>query len=133
MSEALTDGVRVGVESRYLPHQSAPELNRFVFAYTVTIANEGDETVQLKTRHWVITDGKGKIEEVKGEGVVGEQPVLRPKESFRYTSGCILETTWGVMNGTYQMFRDDGSQFDAEISPFLLKTPFAMPGGDAMN
>ena len=133
MSEAVTKGVRVSVDSRYLPHQSVPANNRFVFAYTVTIENEGAETVKLERRHWIITDGNGKVEEVRGEGVVGEKPVLKPRQSFKYTSGCILETTWGTMNGTYQMHREDGSTFDAEISPFLLKTPFASPGGDVLH
>ena len=133
MSEAVTEGVRVKVESRYLPHQSTPASNRFVFAYTVTIANEGDQVVKLESRHWVITDGRGKVEEVRGEGVVGEKPVLKPRQSFKYTSGCILETTWGTMNGTYQMHREDGSAFDAVISPFMLKAPFASPGGDVMH
>ena len=133
MSEAITQGIRVKVESRYLPHQSAPAANRFVFSYTVTISNEGSETVQLRTRHWIITDGHGKIEEVRGDGVIGEQPILGPRQSFQYTSGCILETTWGTMSGAYAMHKDDGSQFEAEISPFLLKAPFAFPGGDVLN
>lgn len=133
MSEAVTEGVRVRVESRYLPHQSTPANNRFVFAYTVTIANEGEQTVKLESRHWVITDGREKVEEVRGEGVVGEKPVLKPRQSFKYTSGCILETTFGTMRGTYQMRRDDGSTFEAVISPFLLKTPFATLGGDVLH
>ncbi|MEL6184905.1 MAG: Co2+/Mg2+ efflux protein ApaG [Myxococcota bacterium] len=133
MSEALTEGVRVKVESRYLPHQSTPANNRFTFAYTVTITNEGDTTVQLESRHWIITDGREKVEEVRGEGVVGEKPVLRPSQSFKYTSGCRLETTFGTMRGTYQMKRDDGSRFDVMISPFMLKTPFATLGGDVLH
>lgn len=133
MSEAVTQGVRVKVESRYLPHQSVPATNRFVFAYTVTIRNESSAPVKLESRHWVITHGNGKVEEVRGEGVVGEKPMLRPNQSFKYTSGCVLETTWGTMNGTYQMHREDGSSFDAEISPFMLKAPFASPGGDVLH
>jgi ApaG protein len=96
----------------------------------VTIANEGREIVKLKTRHWIITDALGHTEEVKGEGVVGEQPELEPNQAFQYTSGCILKTPWGTMNGTYQMYRKDGSYFDAEIAPFLLATPTASPGGE---
>ncbi len=133
MSEAVTQGVRVRVESRYLSHQSSPASNRFVFAYTVTIANESRHTVQLESRHWVITDGRGKVEEVQGEGVVGEKPVLRPRQSFKYSSRCILETTWGTMHGSYQMHREDGGAFDAAISPFLLRAPFASVGGDVLH
>jgi ApaG protein len=129
VSVALTKGIRVSVETMYLPEQSDPPSNRYVFAYIVTIANEGQETVKLKTRHWIITDASGHIEEVKGEGVVGEQPELEPNQAFQYTSGCILKTPWGTMNGTYQMYRKDGSYFDAEIAPFLLATPTASPGG----
>lgn len=123
MSRATTNGVTVEVEPRYLPEESSPANRQFVFAYTVTIANEGSETVQLRTRHWIITDGDGKVEEVKGPGVVGAQPVLRPGQAFRYTSGCVLTTSRGTMHGTYQMFRQDGSMFDAEIAPFLLVAP----------
>ena len=133
MSEAVTAGVRVKVESRYLPHQSTPANNRFVFAYTVTITNEGEDTVKLESRHWIITDGREKVEEVRGEGVVGEKPVLRPGQSFKYTSGCILETTFGTMKGTYQMRRENGTSFDAEISAFMLMTPFASLGGDVLH
>lgn len=130
MSNAVTNGIRVQVASAYLPEQSTPQKGRYVFRYTVTIANEGEETVQLRTRHWVITDGTNHVEEVRGEGVVGEKPVLAPQQSFQYTSGCILKTAWGTMNGTYQMFRDDGSSFDAEIAPFLLASPAVAPQGE---
>lgn len=129
VSVALTRGIRVSVEARYLLEQSDPPSRRFVFAYTVTVANEGRERVQLRTRHWIITDASGHVEEVRGDGVVGEKPVLQPNQSFRYTSGCVLKTPWGTMNGTYQMFRDDGTWFDAEIAPFLLATPTAKPAG----
>ena len=125
MSKATTNGVTVEVESRYLADESSPTTYQFVFAYTVTISNEGGETVQLRTRHWIITDGDGKVEEVKGPGVVGAQPVLQPGQAFRYTSGCVLETPQGTMHGTYRMQRDDGTSFDAEISPFVLATPSA--------
>ena len=103
MSNAITNGIRVTVSSNYIPAQSAPKARRYVFAYTVRIANEGTESAQLKSRHWIITDGNGKVEQVKGPGVVGEQPMLRPGEHFEYTSGCVLETPRGSMEGTYQM------------------------------
>lgn len=125
MSTAQTKGIRVEVESRYLAEESSPPNDHYVFAYTVTIANVGEEVVQLKTRHWVITDGRGQVEEVRGPGVVGAQPVLRPGQAFRYTSGCVLKTPRGTMHGSYQMQRDDGTWFDAEISPFVLATPGA--------
>jgi ApaG protein len=129
MSVAVTRGVRVSVEARYLPQQSAPRNQRFVFAYTVTVSNEGEDAVQLRTRHWVITDGNNQVEEVRGEGVVGEKPILEPNQSFQYTSGCVLKTPWGTMNGTYQMHRRDGSWFDAQIAPFLLAAPAVVPQG----
>src|SRR5437867_184431 len=103
MSSVVTRGIRVSVESQYVAEQSAPTAGHFVFAYHVTIANEGDHTVQLETRHWIITDGEGKVQEVRGEGVVGKQPVLRPGQAFEYTSGCVLPTPCGSMRGTYQM------------------------------
>jgi ApaG protein len=122
-SIALTHGVRVTVRSQYLEHQSDPAAGRFVFAYTVKIANEGDRTVQLKTRHWVITHADGEVREVRGEGVVGEQPILAPGQEYEYTSGAVLKTTWGTMHGSYQMARDGGGSFDVEIAPFLLASP----------
>lgn len=122
-STAVTDGIRVTVTSRYLPEQSVPREHRYVWAYTVRIHNEGAEAAKLLTRHWIITDGRGKVEEVKGPGVVGEQPHLAPGASFQYTSGCILETPRGTMHGTYQMVRDDGRGFDADIAPFTLGMP----------
>ena len=125
-SSATTDGVRVQVRSQYLEDQSQPSLRRFVFAYEITISNEGSEVVQLRSRHWVITDGMGEVQEVKGPGVVGEQPVLSPGESFRYTSGAILPTARGTMRGTYQMHRADGAAFNAEIAEFLLERPFSL-------
>lgn len=129
MSVAVTQGIRVSVDTRYLPQRSSPAQGRFVFAYTVTITNEGAELVQLRTRHWIITDANNQVEEVKGEGVVGEKPMLEPKQSFSYTSGCVLKTAWGMMNGTYQMYRRDGSMFNAVIAPFLLATPNSAPTG----
>ena len=125
-SSATTEGIRVTVKSQYLPDQSVPQTKRYVFAYTVTIANDGAEPAQLRTRHWIITDGTGKVEEVKGPGVVGQTPYLRPGEQFEYTSGCILQTTRGQMHGTYQMVRPDGRMFDAVIAPFLLALPHSL-------
>jgi ApaG protein len=125
-STAITEGIRVNVKSVYVTEQSAPRNQRYVFAYTVRIANEGTEPAQLLTRHWIITDGAGKVEEVKGPGVVGHQPYLRPGEHFEYTSGCVLQTPRGEMKGTYQMHRPDGRQFDAVIAPFLLLLPYSL-------
>lgn len=113
------------MESEYLPHRSSPEERRYVFAYTVIITNDSHVRVQLRSRHWIITDGRGRIEEVRGPGVVGEQPLLEPGESFEYTSGCVLETPQGTMHGSYNMVRDDGTSFEAKISPFVLATPSA--------
>lgn len=124
VSSAITNGIRVSVTSVYVPAQSSPIEKRYVFAYTVRIGNEGAQVAQLRSRHWIITDAKGKVEEVRGPGVVGKQPVLRPGEHFEYTSGCILETPRGTMRGTYQMHASDGGQFDAEIAPFALSMPF---------
>jgi ApaG protein len=122
-STALTDGIRVRVQSMYLPDQSSPNDDRYVFAYTITISNESTFTAQLRTRHWIITDGRGGIEEVRGDGVVGEQPRLSPGQSFQYTSGCVLTTPVGTMHGTYRFWRDDGTYFDAQIAPFSLASP----------
>jgi ApaG protein len=125
VSTAVTQGIRVTVRTEYLAHRSSPDDRRFVFTYTVKISNEGGQRVRLRSRHWIITDGRGRIEEVRGPGVVGEEPLLDPGESFQYTSGCVLETPQGTMHGSYRMQRDDGSSFDAEISPFVLATPGA--------
>lgn len=125
-SEAVTHGVRVRVVSQYSAERSQPSSNQWFFLYTVTIANEGSETVQLLTRHWVITDGSGRIEEVRGPGVVGKQPTLQPGESFEYTSGCPLPTPFGVMEGTYQMITESGERFDAKIAPFTLSEPYTV-------
>jgi ApaG protein len=126
MSRALTNGILITVKSAYMPERSTPTMRRFAFAYTVTIANEGTETAQLLRRHWIITDGEGKIEEVEGEGVVGEQPVLGPGESFEYTSWCQLETPSGSMHGSYYMVNTEGGAFDAEIAPFRLGMPYSL-------
>jgi ApaG protein len=122
-SMAITDGIRVRVQSQYLPDQSSPKDDRFVFAYTITISNESGRTAQLRTRHWVITDARGVIEEVRGDGVVGEQPTLKPGQSFQYTSGCVLTTPIGTMQGSYRFWRDDGTFFDAQIAAFSLASP----------
>lgn len=126
MSQALTNGILVTVKSAYLPERSAPTLRRFAFAYTVSISNQGRETAQLKSRHWFITDGEGDVQEVQGEGVVGEQPVLAPGESFEYTSWCVLPTPSGSMRGTYQMVTEGGDLFDAEIATFRLGMPHSL-------
>ena len=126
MSNAVTEGIRISVKTQYIPQQSAPKSKRYVFAYTIRIVNEGATTAQLKSRHWVITDGVGKIEEVRGPGVIGQQPVLRPGEHFEYTSGCVLETPRGTMHGTYQMVRPDGLKFDATIAAFDLALPYTL-------
>ena len=121
VSVAVTQGVRITVKSRFLPEQSSA--GRWAFAYTVRIENIGSITAQLRSRHWIITDGNGKREEVKGDGVVGNQPILRPGEKFDYTSGAVLQTPHGSMQGTYRMVTEDGRQFDAEIAPFPLTQP----------
>jgi ApaG protein len=126
ISEAVTQGVRVRVESEYAPDRSKPSKNQWFFLYTVTITNEGPEVVQLLTRHWVITDGTGHVEEVRGPGVVGKQPTLNPGERFEYTSGCPLATPFGVMDGTYQMVTQSGERFDAKIAPFTLSEPYTV-------
>jgi len=126
MFTAITEGVRVTVESSYLPEHSAPEDDRYAFAYFITISNEGATRVQLKRRHWIITDGNGKVEEVEGPGVVGEQPVLDPGDSHRYTSGAVLATPVGTMEGTYEMHESGGRVFRAEIPRFSLRMPGVM-------
>ena len=115
--------ISVKVDPFYIEDQSAPEENRYVFAYTVNIQNTGTVAAKLVARHWIITDANGKIQEVRGQGVVGEQPYLRPGEGFQYTSGAVLDTAVGTMHGTYQMVGEDGSQFDAEIPIFTLSVP----------
>jgi ApaG protein len=115
--------IDVQVQSRFLPEQSQPEDGRFVFAYTIRIHNSGEVPARLISRHWLITDDNGHVQEVRGEGVVGEQPWLRPGEEFEYTSGAVLETALGTMQGSYQMLADDGTHFDASIAPFTLSVP----------
>ncbi|HXQ21153.1 MAG TPA: Co2+/Mg2+ efflux protein ApaG [Candidatus Acidoferrales bacterium] len=125
-SEATTKGIRIRVQSRYIPERSEPEQSQWLFAYHVQIINEGAETAQLVSRHWIITDANGKIEEVKGPGVIGKQPVLQPGDAFEYTSFCPLPTSFGTMHGTYQMVTPGGTRFDAEIAPFSLAEPHAI-------
>jgi ApaG protein len=126
MSDAVTSSIRVEVLSRHSPENSRPQQGEWVFEYTVRITNQGSETVQLLSRHWIITDAAEHIEEVKGQGVVGEQPVLAPGESFKYSSWCPLKTPMGKMQGTYQMTRAGGSHFDIEIAPFALKAAYTV-------
>lgn len=118
--------IEVSVRSDYLPDQSHPGDGQYVFAYTVTIRNDGQEAARLLNRHWIIADANGKVQEVRGEGVVGEQPHLKPGESFRYTSGTVLGTPVGSMHGSYEMLADDGTRFDASIHPFSLATPTSL-------
>ena len=132
-SSAVTQGIRVRVQSHYLPEQSSPPDERYVFAYTITISNESTFTAQLRTRHWIITDGRGEVEEVKGEGVVGEQPRLSPGQSFQYTSGCVLTTAIGTMQGSYRFWRDDGTYFDAQIAAFSLALPITNERNEEAN
>ena len=113
----------MNVACEYLDEQSSPDDERYVFAYTVTIRNTGAVAAKLISRHWVITDGHGEVQEVRGDGVVGEQPHLSPGEAFRYTSGAVIETPVGSMHGSYRMLADDGSEFDAAIPAFSLAMP----------
>jgi len=113
----------VNVRPQYLVEHSDPDEEKYVFAYTVTIRNTGEHTAQLISRHWIITNGNNAVEEVRGDGVVGEQPVLKPGEAFEYTSGCPLPTPVGSMRGSYQCLADDGTAFEAPIPEFVLSTP----------
>jgi ApaG protein len=115
--------ITVSSRVQFVPDQSDPAQGRYVFAYTMTITNTGSVTAQLVSRHWIITDAHEQVQEVKGEGVVGEQPVLRPKESFEYTSGAAIATPVGTMRGSYQMVAEDGVRFDAPIPEFTLSMP----------
>jgi ApaG protein len=123
-SESITRHIRVSVETEYAPGRSNPARNQWFFLYTIRLTNEGRETVQLISRHWIITDAMGQIEEVRGPGVVGKQPVLEPGERFEYTSGCQLKTPFGSMRGTYQMVTDKHENFDIEIPLFTMTEPY---------
>jgi ApaG protein len=115
--------IRIHVATHYVDEQSEPDVDRYVFAYTITIENRSDVPARLLSRHWVITDANGKVQEVSGDGVVGEQPKLEPGETYRYSSGAVLETPVGAMQGSYRMHADDGADFDAPIPPFTLAVP----------
>lgn len=123
MNENNPYAITIAVQARFLDEQSMPDDNRYVFSYTVQIANTGNLPARLISRHWIITDSNGRVQEVRGDGVVGEQPWLRPGENFRYTSGAVLDTAVGTMRGSYQMLADDGRQFDATIPQFTLSIP----------
>lgn len=125
-SEAVTHGIRVSVRSEYAPDRSRPADQHWFFLYTITIANESTATVQLRSRHWVITNAEGEVQEVRGDGVIGEQPVLGPGQSFTYTSGCPLTTSFGRMEGTYQMMTPTGESFDVAIAAFTLSEPYTV-------
>lgn len=123
MDDDTSYQLNIQVSTRFLDDQSQPKDNRYVFAYTVTIRNAGSIAARLLSRHWLITDANGKIEEVRGDGVVGEQPWMRPGDSFEYTSGAVLETAVGTMRGSYQLLADDGTRFDVPVPPFTLSVP----------
>ncbi len=119
----ISNGIKVDVDTLYVESESDPDNNRYVFAYTITIRNVGETPARLLTRHWVIRDANGKVQEVQGDGVVGEQPHLKPGEGFQYTSGTMLETSMGTMGGSYMLVTDEGYEFKAMIADFLLSTP----------
>jgi ApaG protein len=125
MYSAVSNSIRVTVQPKFMPEQSQPDQGRYFWAYTIEIANGGELTVQLTHRHWKITDEDGRREEVRGQGVVGEQPTLKPGQSFRYTSGCPLKTPSGVMVGAYRMIDENGNVFDVDIPAFSLDSPYA--------
>ena len=126
LSEAVTEDIRVEAMSSYSPENSRPLEGEWVFQYTVRITNQGRETVQLLSRYWLITDAAEQVEEVRGPGVVGKQPVLGPGESFKYSSWCPLKTPLGMMQGSFEMARTDGSRFDIEIAPFGLRARYTV-------
>lgn len=122
-SEAVTEGIRIEVTPEYIPQQSYPDKKEYLFAYCVVITNEGDKWAKLVSRHWIIINADGDVEEVEGPGVVGHTPELTPGESFEYTSFCPLNTNWGTMEGTFKMARENGDTFDAKIERFYLFVP----------
>jgi ApaG protein len=123
MAQEDNQPIRVDVETRYIESQSEPDANRYAFAYTITIRNTGIVPARLLNRHWIITDANGKVQEVRGEGVVGQRPYLRPGEQFQYTSGTMIETPVGSMQGSYEMLSESGERFDAQIPAFSLSMP----------
>ena len=123
MADSRKYDITVTTQNQYLEDQSSPDQGRFVFAYTITIANTGTETAQLVSRHWVIIDAEGKVQDVRGLGVVGQQPMLKPGEKFEYSSGCAIATPVGTMRGSYQMVAEDGTHFEAEVKEFTLAMP----------
>lgn len=123
MADSRKNHITIAVQTAYIADQSDPELERYVFAYTITITNTGTMPAQLISRHWIITDAENSVQEVRGLGVVGEQPLLRPGESFEYTSGTAISTPVGIMQGSYQMVAEDGEHFEAEIPAFTLSMP----------
>lgn len=126
MSNTQTEGVRIKVKASYWPERSSPDNNQWAFTYSITITNEGPRAATLKARHWVITDANGRVEEVRGEGVVGKQPKLEAGNTFEYTSWAMLRTPFGTMSGEYLMERSDGTRFEAKISEFVLTQPNAL-------
>lgn len=126
MSDTTTQGIRIQVRAMYVPENSQPREGHYFFAYRIRISNDGDQAAQLLSRHWIITDADGHVEEVRGPGVVGETPVLSPGATFEYTSYCPLKTAVGTMQGSYTMVRPGGESFEAEIRPFTLATPHAL-------
>jgi ApaG protein len=126
-SDTLTDGIRIQAAAQFMPKDSNPDQKQYIFAYRITITNEGEEPAKLLSRHWIIIDADNHREEVRGEGVVGKQPEIQPGEKFEYTSGCPLRTPWGTMEGTYQMERADKKRFRAQIGRFFLVPPAPKP------
>ena len=126
MSSTTTEGIRISVKPAFWPERSQPQSGQYAFTYTVEVVNEGDRPAQLKSRHWVITDAEGRVEEVRGEGVVGKQPTLEPGQRFEYTSWAMLRTSFGTMRGSYLMIRPDGTRFEARIAEFVLAQPNAL-------
>jgi ApaG protein len=126
MSICITQGIRISVNTRYLSDESDPDQSKYIFAYEVTIENEGEAPAQLLTRHWIIKDAENNVEEVRGDGVIGQMPYLDPGQAFTYTSFCPLRSKFGVMRGSYGMVRPDGETFEAEIAPFALLPQFML-------
>lgn len=123
MDKDTQHAINIAAKVNFLPDQSDEADNRFVFSYTITITNAGDSPIKLLSRHWIITDAHHNVQEVRGQGVVGEQPVLKPRQSFEYTSGTVLSTQVGTMSGSYRMVTEDGTEFDASIPQFVLSVP----------